>query len=375
MPTLRGWALTGAGLALFLLWLFFGESELLLAGSFLVLASALALLYVRIARPQLAIARHLSASTVHDGDSASVSVILFNSGTRSVSNVHIEDEVVGLGSALFGMARLRPGQKASASYRVTCRPRGVYAVGPTRAHTSDPLGLAEFELEPGPLDRVVVFPAIEELSELPVSGGRDPDHQVVVPDRSHQRGDEFFSLREFQSGDDLRRIHWPYSAKTDDLMIRQLETPRRPRALVFLDVRTSSYESAAAFEAAVSGAASVLTHLIKSDFHCDLWAGTAGLIDGSDYEAAMGHLAMVATHPSIDLRASTSRSRPGGGGTLFLVSGVADGQLLSVLRLLVTRYPSTALMTVAGDVPHSTEAFRRLGASTIHVCARRDWAA
>ena len=43
MPTLRGWALSGAGLALLVLWYALGEVELLLTGAFLLLAQAAAL--------------------------------------------------------------------------------------------------------------------------------------------------------------------------------------------------------------------------------------------------------------------------------------------------------------------------------------------
>ena len=52
---------------------------------------------------------------------------------------------------------------------------------------------------------------------------------------SQTGGEDFFTLREYQQGDDLRRVHWPSSAKRDELMIRQLEMPWQSRALVVLD--------------------------------------------------------------------------------------------------------------------------------------------
>ena len=44
-------------------------------------------------------------------------------------------------------------------------------------------------------------------------------------------------MRQYQEGDDLRRIHWPSVARTGELMIRQDESSRRASGLVFLDNR------------------------------------------------------------------------------------------------------------------------------------------
>jgi len=62
MPTLRGWALSGAGLALILLWYALGEAELLLAGLFLLIAQLVALGYVRSRKPELEVNRRLGGS-------------------------------------------------------------------------------------------------------------------------------------------------------------------------------------------------------------------------------------------------------------------------------------------------------------------------
>ena len=42
-------------------------------------------------------------------------------------------------------------------------------------------------------------------------------------------------MREYRDGDDLRRIHWPATARTGDLMVRQEDRPAKRRAVVLLD--------------------------------------------------------------------------------------------------------------------------------------------
>lgn len=374
MPTLRGCALSGAGAALCGLWYVLGDPELLMLGAFMIFCSIAAVIYVRLNPRKVTISRRLSSASLHSGDTATVSLTLDTTGRRPIRNLRIQDEVEDHGRASFEVANLSPGIRGHASYQVVCRARGVYKVGPAVGYTTDPLGLAELPTPALKLDRLVVFPKVEELSGMPMMRGKDPAMAAAQPEHSQRGGEDFYTLREYQRGDDLRRVHWPYSAKTDRLMIRQLETPWRARALVFLDVRSDSYESAAAFETAVSGAASVVTHLVRSGFDADLWAGDANVIDASDYRGAMERLAVVATDPRIDLRAVVSRIRQrGGGGALILVTGVADRELLAVQGLLAPDFGHTVLMGVSNSTPQTVIGFHRAGVTTVMVAPDEPW--
>lgn len=365
----------GAGLALVLLWYVLGDPELLLAGVFFVGALLTALAYTRLYRPVLDIGRRLGSAAVHNGDTTTVTLLLRNRTRRALRRVTVQDEVQKLGLASFELARLEAEESATATYRVTCRPRGVYQVGPAVATASDPLGLAEAPAPEGPIDRLVVYPTVEELNGFPVIRGQDPAMNASRPEHSQRGGEDFYTLREYQRGDDLRRIHWPSSAKTEELMIRQLETPWQSRALILLDVRPSVYESADAFEKAVSGAASVVTHLIRSGFDADLWAGDPDAIDASRYATAMERLALVEPNADIDITAAAGRMRhKTGGGALVLVTGNADRDLLSVHRLLSTEFRATLLMGVSSTTSQTLVGFHRLGVSTITVEPHEDWA-
>ncbi len=375
MPTLRGWALSGAGLALLLLWYTLGESELLLTGLILLIAQGVAIVYVRSRRPHLEVNRRLGSSTVHDGETTTVTLLVDNRSKRAISHLTIEDDVNRLGVATFEVARLKKDEATTATYRVTCRPRGVYRVGPTMIKAGDPLGLAEMSAGTGPVDRIVVYPAVEELSGFPIIRGQDPAMQASRPEHARRGGEDFYTLREYQRGDDLRRVHWPSSAKTDELMIRQLETPWQSRALVLLDVRSGSYESQDGFEKAVSGTATIVTHLVASGFDADLWAGDAEPIDASRYSSAMERLALVQPDPAIDIEAVAGRIRQkGGGGALVIVTGVADRPLLNIQQLLSGDYPTTVLMTASQSTSQTLVGFHRMGVTTISVEPGQPWA-
>ncbi len=50
-------------------------------------------------------------------------------------------------------------------------------------------------------------------------------------------GDEFYTMREYVQGDDLRHVHWPSTAHRQTLMVRQQEMPWQAQAVVFCDAR------------------------------------------------------------------------------------------------------------------------------------------
>ncbi len=77
-------------------------------------------------------------------------------------------------------------------------------------------------------------------------------------------------MRQYQQGDDLRRIHWPSVARTGELMIRQDESSRRASGLVFLDNRGHALgqSHSPAFERAVSVAATLGVLLAQRGSPC-----------------------------------------------------------------------------------------------------------
>ena len=71
-----------------------------------------------------------------------------------------------------------------------------------------------------------------------------------------QTGSEFHSLREYQRGDDIRRINWKASARATSLIVRETALEGIRRCTVVLDTTASEYTTAS-FEQAVIAAASI----------------------------------------------------------------------------------------------------------------------
>ena len=377
MPTTRGWAALGAGAALAILWIGFGENLLLAVAAFLIIAVGLGMLYVRLTAPRVAMGRKLTPVQVHDGDRAIVEVSL--TAGRRIYQVDVTDHVHGLGSAHFVADRVEPKQPLVARYEILCRPRGIYQVGPTDVRVRDPLGLTESGGSAGSADRLVVYPSVEPLDGLPLGRGQDPSVNTSRAAFANRGGDDFFTLREYQQGDDLRKVHWPSSAKRDELMIRQFELPWQSRALVLFDPRRAKHPRSESYEQAVKGAASVLRHLYGNGYTPTLWAGRGNgtVVASSDaYAIAMEELAVVQPNDQIDLQATIAKMRRGGmaGGVLVLITGPPDDADLATYRLLSRDFYRTVVMAVAERANEAILQFARAGAATAVTPPNGSWA-
>lgn len=373
MFTERGWAVLGGALALFVLWVLFGESELGVAAFTLGAASVIGLTITASARPRLDIDRHISPIAVHEGDYATVTLSLRNRAPRPLNHVAVTEEVIGLGTAEFAVASIPAGAEVTASYRILCQPRGVYTIGATDLTVGDPMGLTSRSVSMGPTTELVVYPTVETLSGFPAVRGRNLALTAQRPEHNQRGGEDFYTLREYRQGDDLRRVHWPSSARRDQMMIRQLETPWQARSLVVFDVRAGAYDTEAAFEKAVSGAATVVHHLQTNGYSSDLWAGS-GLIPADTYALPMETLAAISPRKGINLaRLAGSIRQSGSGGVLILVTGKPDEDLFGLYRSLSSTHPTAILMTTAGRAT-ATSAFSRTGVISVEVKTNEPWA-
>lgn len=377
MPTTRGWAAIGAAFALAILWASFGEDLLLALSAFLLAGVLAGSIYVRLAAPRLMLTRAINPEQLHDGERALVDIAV--ASKRKVYRVSVEDRVHGLGSARFVADRISDRDTMAGRYEVLCRPRGVYKVGPAKVSIGDPLGFTESTSTFGTAGRLVVYPRVEALEGVPTGRGHD---QTINTSRAafwHSGGEDFFTLREYHQGDDLRKVHWPSSARRDELMIKQLEMPWQSRAFIVLDPRVEPHESAESFEQAVRGAASGLRHLFSAGYTPTLWAGNGDgtvVSNAEAYRKAMEELATITPARGLDLRHLIARLRRSGmaGGVLVMVTGKADEDDLASFQLLSQDFYRTVVLSVSKDDDDVIMGFARLGALVVRTTPDGTWA-
>jgi uncharacterized protein (DUF58 family) len=302
----------------------FGLVELYLIAVGLVALLALAMARVHATRLELAVGRQLSPRRVHAGSPARVELSVVNHAIRPTPVLRLHDPVSGTQGATVLLSPISPEVAMRTAYRMPTDRRGLIGVGPLTVVVADPFGLAALKIEAAPRTELTVLPRVDDIFPPPMAGGDEPLSGVRNATLAASAGHDFAALRDYVVGDDLRRVHWPSSARQGDLVVRQDEVHWQGRTTVILDTRSSAHTSET-FELAVSAAASVITAAWKRRDLVRL-VTTAGWDSGVD--ASHGHaermldeLARVAISQPGSLRAAVTGLGRSGSGAVVVVAG------------------------------------------------------
>ena len=286
----RATGLLAAGAMLPLVGRLLGRRELTSLGLVALVLTGASLVLVAYAPVRIEAVRRLVPARVHAGSPCRVDLHVRNLGLRRSPVLTACDPFDGGRRwARFRLAPLTPGQGCTAAYRVHSDRRGLFDLGPLQLVRADPLGLTTRTIDVAGVDTVTVYPRIDRIAPLPHTRGADPRGGTMTQASFGPSGDEFHALRPYVVGDDLRRVHWKSSARTEDLLIRQDDLPWQGRAALVVDLR-SSVHTEASFEAAMSAAASIASACLGRGLEFRL-LGTDGVDIG--HGSGRGHLDAV----------------------------------------------------------------------------------
>jgi uncharacterized protein (DUF58 family) len=118
--------------------------------------------------------------------------------------------------------------------------RGPLAAEGTVLESGDPLGFFRTRRPVPNEDLAVAFPLFASLADNRLV--REVESQLTVVRSGH--GTDLYGVREYRSGDPLRRIHWRTSARRGELVVREFEPPGQRILALLLDRDPASPESA-----------------------------------------------------------------------------------------------------------------------------------
>jgi uncharacterized protein (DUF58 family) len=333
--TRRGWALLAVAVVLAGGAFLFGIEELYpIAAAALVLIVG-ARLWVGSRRWDVRVVRHVRPVRVPAGVAARVELAVVNHSARSSPILAAQDPFDGGRRwARFLIAPLDPGEVRWAAYTLPTSRRGVFELGPLQLELSDPFGLSRTVVVGCPTSTLTVHPRVDAIRSGHVSTDPDPDRRVPLPVLGRV-GDEFYGLREYRVGDDLRRVHWASTARTDQLMIRQPENLLQGRLTVALDLRSAIHEPSTV-EAVLSAAASVVMAGIRTRTHVRVIT-TTGIDSGFGSSAGHGAaildlLAAADTRAGSTLLEELPIGSAAGPLTLITTSSVRTAELTAITR-------------------------------------------
>ncbi|MFD7231811.1 DUF58 domain-containing protein [Streptomyces sp. NPDC059881] len=290
--TTRGRSFLAAGVAAAVCAVVLGQSDLLRVGLLLAVLPLICVAVLYRTRYRVAGSRRLFPSRAPAGSEARVHLRMDNVSRMPTGLLMLQDHVpYVLGPRpRFVLDRVEPGGRREVSYRVRSDLRGRYPLGPLQLRLSDPFGMCELTRSFSAYDTLTVIPRTEPLPPVRLSG------EAMGYGDGRQRslalsGDDDIIPRTYRHGDDLRRVHWRSTARYGELMVRREEQPQRARCTVLLDTRRGAYQGAgpdSAFEWAVSGAASVLVHMLERGFSARLLTDTGTSVPGDGGDGFAG---------------------------------------------------------------------------------------
>ena len=129
------------------------------------------------------------------------------------------------------------GPRESQTWRtgILCQRRGLYSIGPVRVSTGDPFGFFRHSNTYGRPQNILVYPRATELPNFYVPPANLPG-EGRFRKRTHYVTPNASSVRNYEPGDSFNRIHWPTTARTNQLMVKLFELDPASDIWIILDL-------------------------------------------------------------------------------------------------------------------------------------------
>lgn len=135
---------------------------------------------------------------------------------------------------------LDAGESKTFTYTLKCPVRGRYSLNTLRLKLMDPgqLGMAERTVEIKSEFSVVA--KTESTKGIKIAPRKTRNWVGMIKSRRVGIGTEFFSIREYVSGDEMRKINWKASARYDTLLTNEYESDCSGDLTLILDARVEA---------------------------------------------------------------------------------------------------------------------------------------
>ncbi len=332
-----------------------GTLELFLLGAMAAAAIVGAVIYTASVQLDLEISRRAAPSKLRAGQPARIDLELHNGSRRPTPVLRVTDHVSGSSGAQVSLASIKGKSQSVVAYQLPTRSRGLLEVGPLDISFGDPLALMRSTVRASAATQLLVHAPVLPFDSLKGLVGQEQIGDLNQDRRLRSGGDEFYALRPYVVGDELRRVNWRATARNDELMVRTDERPRTGRTTVVLDRRASAY-STEGFERAVSATLSALiagwstedalrlvttepTHI--TDIHS---LSELDIVDDRFATLRPTSSIPAATKSSL-LTTLQDLSRRTRGGTLVVVTGAPEAELPAAIVSLRRNYQAIIVIT------------------------------
>jgi uncharacterized protein (DUF58 family) len=332
-----------------------------------------------VARRRLAldVARSEIPTRMREGQTAEVTLLVV--ARRRATTLIVEERLdPSLGRPVrIPIAAIGTGEQIERTYSFSPTRRGVYELGPTTATWSDPFGLTTQQQELGGTTQLIVHPSTELVHDRVLTRmWEDPPTRPPVS-KPWPTGFEFYGMRDYVPGDDLRRVVWSAVAKTGRMLVRESEQGITDRVTIVLDTDRQWHKPgypSDTFELGVRVVASVGARHIKDGFAVNLATNEARV--GTAMRGPRARITFLDELARVDLgRAPLRQVGPTlladarRGSHFVIVTPHLDKDTSSQLRLVLERGASVVIAKLVWEEsdPQSLARAAGLGCQVLQV--------
>lgn len=213
-----------------------------LAGGALAWLAVSGLLAWRLGR-RVEVSRSVGTPHVYVAEPVPVSITLTTTGPQTVT---VHEQVHNL--TLDETREVRwlaetAGQPRVLRDKLAMAHRGHHRFEGVVAEVSDPLGLFRRQRPAGQAFDLMVYPRPLKLPHFPLFGMAALGLSDARIDRQAGEAGDFYGVRPYQQGDELRHIHWKTTAHSGRLSIKQYQRRATAATTIYLDCAAQAHAS------------------------------------------------------------------------------------------------------------------------------------
>jgi len=175
---------------------------------------------------------------VYANDEIEITINIKNKGGK-IRFLELHDVIPSLLEVAEGsnhqIIELEEGEERQISYRISCPITGNFELGPFRLRYRDALNLFSREMEIDEVMELRVLPRTEDMEKIDINPSYTKHWLGEVKSKSIGTGSEFFAVREYQPGDELRDINWKATARYFEPLTNEYEGERSGDVILVVD--------------------------------------------------------------------------------------------------------------------------------------------
>ena len=290
-----------AAAVLALISVFVRQPLLFVAALLIVALTLIPEIWYRYSLRQLVVRRQPETTRAVFGDSTEVSLLIENRKPLPLPFLEVEDdfpdalpvEGMRLGpssrserATLTNTLSLWAYERVRRRYRVHAIARGAYRFGPMKLRAGDPFGIMTREATADVNATLLVHPLVAPIERFGLAS-RAPFGERKAPRRLLEDPLRVSGIRDYEPGDEPRRIHWKATARSGTLQSKVYEPSTRHTLAVFVEVRTYNRSlmgyDPQLVELAITATASVATWALEQKYAVGVYSnGTVSTVDLDD---------------------------------------------------------------------------------------------